>query len=238
MARGSSRQRKKIAKKLALQSVQIVQHKTVQHIKHKPAKPKQTTFEQFVTPKTVKPQNIKEVETVKKISATQKTNKNKSRKLTRKQRIRLKSEQIKQERRTRSKKTKETYRGKAQERYYEENPNKEYTNEAIDMTEEYANEILNDLHNLADGGNAKNFLLNLFYANYKRWGNSYIQTLHDSGFAENIHTTVEEAVARYKGSLPEKWFFQMVDWLNIGLPVDALNLDTDDSEDIMSEFYE
>ena len=239
MAKGSARQRKKLAKRLALNSVQTVQQTRVQTNKHKIAKPRQTSFEQFATPKTVTPHSITEDETVKKISATQnKTNKNKIKKLSRKQRKRIKLEQVKEERRTRAKRTTDKYRGKAQERYYNENPDKEYTNNVVDMTEEYANEILNDLHSLSDGGNAKNFLLNLFYANYHRWGNSYIQTLHDSGFAENIHTTVEEAVARYKGSLPEKWFFQMVDWLNIGLPVDALNFDTEDSEDIMSEYYE
>lgn len=237
MARGSARQRKKIAKKLALQSVQTVQAQREQHIKPKPIKPVITQFDEYASPKTIKPKNISEVEDVTKIRATSGTITNKIKKLSRKKRKKLKLQQQREQQKTRtSRQQSEQYRGNAQKRYYEENPDKDYTNEAVDMTDEYANEVLNDISRLSD--HFSNYLTSLFYSNYRTLGKSYIQTLHDSGIIEEIHEVVEYCVARYKGNLPEVYLKQLVEWLNNGLPVDARVFDTEDSEDIFSEYYE
>lgn len=237
MARGSARQRKKIAKKLLLQSVQTVQAQREQHIKPKPIKPVITQFEEYATPKTIKPKTISEVEDVTKVRATSGTITNKIKKLSRKKRKKLKlRQQREQEKARRSRQQTEQYRGNAQKRYYEENPDKDYTNEVVDMTDEYANEVLNDIARLSD--HFSNYLTSLFYSNYRTLGSSYIQTLHDSGIIEEIHEVVEYCVARYKGNLPEVYLKQLVEWLNNGLPVDARVFDTEDSEDIFSEYYE
>lgn len=219
MARGSARQRKKIAKRLAKISSNVVAQET---------QPKVRVKSVNVTPVTSRIVAPKEELPTTKRSATVKQRPKKKKRINRKQRKRLKLQQKRLQQ--------GQYRGKAQEQYYRENPDKEYTNEVIDMTDEYANEVLNSLNKLNDYYSG--YLTNLFYSNYNRLGTSYIQTLHDSGAIEEINEAVEYLVACYKGNVPEAYLKQFIDWLNLGLPVDASILDTEDSEDITSEFYE
>lgn len=214
MARGSARQRKKIAKRLAHQSARTIAPQLEQPI----VQIKQVTIEPVKT-RIVAPKE--ELPATKRGATQQKTNYNKKKKLTKKQR--------KKNRRVR-------YRGKAQEQYYKENPTKVYTEDVLDLTSEYATEVINDLQRLDP--QYRDRLINIFYDNYHKMGDLYIQKLHDNGIIEEIHEVVEYCVARYKGNLPEKYLFKMIEWLNVGLPVDARQLDTEDNEDITSEFYE
>ncbi len=222
MAKGSARQRKKLAKRLAQKTVH-----TIAPVKEQPiAQAKQVT----VTPTSVRIAKPKEELPATVHTAQQQYIKKKKRKrLNRKQRKRLKLQQ---------RKLQQAYRDKAQERYYEEHTDKQYTNEADDMTEEYANNILDDLNRLADSP-AKERLLDIFYSHYNAEGGAYIQALHDTGADANLHDVVEVAIAKYKGNIPEKYYMAVVSWLNVGAPVDMRNTGADDdTDDISSEMYE
>ena len=221
MAKGSARQRKKIAKRIAQKSlykfsIQIddaIKQNRVQIEDIKPTK---------VTPKKEELPKPTHKATTTDIISKEKPSKRTKKKLSRKQK----------------KKEKKLYRGKSQEQYYRENPDKQYTNEAVDMTEEYATNIVNDLESLPNTAQ-KDILLDLFYTNYARKGGDYIQQLHDTGADTNIHDIVEVAIAQYKGYLPDKVFMSAVNWLNVGVPIDARNTGVDnDLEDISSEVYE
>lgn len=220
MAKGSARQRKKLAKRLTQKTVH-----TIAPVKEQPiAQAKQVT----VTPTSVRIVKPKE-ELPAKVHAVQQQYIKKKKRLNRKQRKRLKLQQ---------RKLQQTYRDKAQEQYYKEHTDKQYTNEADDMTDEYANNILNDLNQLADSP-AKERLLDIFYSHYNAEGGAYIQALHDTGADANLHDVVEVAIAKYKGNIPEKYYMAVVSWLNVGAPVDMRNTGADnDTDDISSEMYE
>ena len=215
MAKGSARQRKKIAKRIAQQSIlkfgaQVDEAIKQNRVKIEPVKPVHIS-----APKEELPKHSH------KATQTDAIGKKKKR-LSRKQK----------------KRQKKLYRGKSQEQFYKDNPNKQYTNEAVDMTEEYATNIVNDLQSLPNTAQ-KDILLDLFYTNYARKGDAYIQKLHDTGADTNLHDIVEVAIAMYKGYLPEKVFISAVNWLNAGVPIDARNTGVDnDYEDISSEVYE
>lgn len=215
MAKGSARQRKKIAKRLAQKSIHTFSTQVEEAIKQNRVKIEQIKPVKISAPKEDKPKPIH------KATATDTIGK-KRKKLSRKQR----------------KRQKKLYRGKSQEQYYKENPSKQYTNEAVDMTEEYATNIINDLESLPNTAQ-RNILLDIFYTNYARRGDAYIQQLHDTGADTNIHDIVEIAIAQYKGYIPDKVFMNAVNWLNVGVPIDARNMGVDnDLEDISSEVYE
>ena len=222
MSKGSARQRKKLAKRLALKTV-----RTIAPVKEQPIpQSKQIT----VTPVSVRVVKPQEDEPAPVHTAKPQPIKDKKKKLSRKKRKALKLQQRKLQ--------KSQYRDKTQEQYYKEHEDKEYDNEAWDMTDEYANNILVDLNTLADSS-AKEMLLNIFYTHYDKDGAEYIQQLHDTGADANIHDVVEVAVAQYKGHLPDKWYTQMAIWLNVGVPIESRNTGIDnDNEDISSEFYE
>lgn len=230
MAKGSARQRKKIAKRLARKSIHRFSTQVEQAIKQN-----RITIEELPSAKIPAP--IEEQPTpLNRANKTDFIKPKKKKKLTKKQRKKLKQQKLKQLQKEKQQR-KQSYRDKSQEQYYQENPQRQYINEPVDMTEEYASSVIEDLNSLNDGYR-KEMLLNIFYTNYRKWGDNYIQTLHDSGFAKEIHDTVEECVARYKGSLPDKHYLKMIEWLNIGLPADAREFDGEDNEDINSEVYE
>lgn len=222
MARGSKRQRKKIAKRLARLSLHRFGQQVEEAIRQNSIRPVVQSAVRIPAPK-------EEIPVTKQSATVKPQTKKRKKKLNRKQRKRLKLQQRREQQ--------VQYRGTAQQQYYEENRDKEYTDEVRDMTAEYAQEILDDLNNLADG-TQKDILLRIFDKNYQEWGGMYIQTLHDSGFDNEIHNTVELCIANYKGAIPPKYYFQMMSWLNLGLPVDARKFDEEDDEDITSEYYE
>lgn len=223
MSKGSARQKKKLTKRLALKMVQAIAPKEQQRV----SKPKKLEIEPKIVPRVT----IEETQPTKhKKSKQQPPRKIKKKKLNRKQRKRLKLQQRQLQ--------KQHYRDKVQEQYYKEHEDREYTNEAYDMTDEYANAILNDLNTLADYS-AKQMLIDIFYNHYNKDGSAYIQQLHDTGADVNIHDVVEVAVAQYKGYLPDKWYTQMAVWLNVGAPIESRNAGIDnDNDDISSEYYE
>lgn len=215
MARGSARQRKKIAKRLAQKSIRRFG----------------TQIEEAIKQNRVQIEQIKPV----KMSAPKEDTPKPTHKATLTDTIGKKKKKLSRKQRKRQKKL---YRGKSQEQYYKENPSKQYSNEPEDMTEEYATNIINDLESLPSTAQ-KDILLDIFYTNYARKGGEYIQQLHDTGADTNIHDIVEVAIAQYKGYMPDKVFMNAVNWLNAGVPIDARNMGVDnDSEDISSEVYE
>ena len=239
MAKGSARQRKKIAKKLALQQVQIVHHPREQHIQHKIPKPRPTNLVNDYVPKISTEIPQADEQPVKKIGVQKRElKKRKIKKLNRKQRKRIKLQQRAQQRRvTGSKSAGGKYRDKAQRKYYEENVDKEYTNEAVDMTEEFATNIVNELNALPNDYQ-RNILLDIFYANYRIKGADYLRKLYETANEHDLHDVVEVAIAQYKGAMPERVFMSVAQWLNNGAPLDARNTGADfDFEDISSEFY-
>ncbi len=222
MAKGSARQRKKIAKRLRLQSVQMFMQGIEKVLSPKIVQPPAPKILRIPAPKEEEPATLHRVT---------KTNfkKKKNKKLNRKQRKRIKLQQRRQN---------VQYRDSAQRQYYEQHADKEYTDEVLDMTQEYAENIVMDILRL-EVEYQRNALLNIFYDNYNEKGDAYIKQLHDTEADNKIREAVEVAIASYKGFMPDSWFNKCARWLSVGVPIEARNTGVDvDTDDISSDMYE